>query len=129
MRDAPNVDIANKVRLLGISALIGLLFGLPMFLVLGFSDYFLIVQPLILGMCAGLGIMSWRLYFPIRSAQHAAAASVCGGVFLVLAMLVVVPRLVGVLLPSIFVISVGVGVLTWRFRTYFGLEVFFEPRQ
>ncbi|MEM9574440.1 MAG: hypothetical protein AAF870_04330 [Pseudomonadota bacterium] len=129
MRDAPKVEIADKGRLLGISALIGSAIGVPFLFILGFSGYFLIAQPLSIGVCAGLGIMSWRVYFPIGSAQIAAAAAVAGGAFLVVVMLIAVPLLVGVLLPSILVISVAVGFLTWHFRTKLGLEVFFEPRQ
>ena len=129
MRNVARAEIADKLRLLGASGLIGLIVGFPILLVLGFSNPFLVAQPIAVGVFAGIGIMSFRLFFPIQSAQIASAAAVCGGVVIVLAMFFSIPRVVGFLLPSILIIDVAVGFLTWHLRTRLGLEVFFEPRQ
>jgi hypothetical protein len=129
LRNITRAPIADKLRLLGASGLIGLVVGLPILWVLGFSSPFLIVQPIAVGVFAGTGIMCFRVFFPIHSAQIASAAAVCGGVFIVVAMLFSIPRVVGFLLPSILIVDVAVGILTWQLRTRLGLEVFFEPRQ
>lgn len=129
MRSVARAEVADKLRLLGASALIGLVVGFPILLALGFSNPFLLAQPIAVGVFAGIGIMCFRLLYPIHSAQIASAAAVCGGVIIVIAMLFSIPRVVGFLLPSILIIDVAVGFLTWHLRTRLGLEVFFEPRQ
>ena len=129
MRKVARAQITDNLRLLGACGLIGLVVGLPILWILGFSNPFLTIQPISVGVFAGIGIMGFRLFFPIHSAQIASAAAVCGGVVIVIAMLFSIPRVVGFLLPSILIIDVAVGIVTWHLRSRLGLEVFFEPRQ